>query len=321
MLDMRSLITARHKHRYANTYPWRKLNALLTIIFDVADYFGALTGSVFGRSQGSPTGQRALHYFRRIVHRRVADIELKDGFASSTDPRKTLLRLSSIYALKRLYPYVNNVYCLRFFDFLYLQYAECRQGLLGDRPIIEIVWNEPKLFEEVCCLPGSCIIVTLHNGFAHCTRAISFSEKNLAAVFLYPKHSREFYRTNKVNQPNDIEIIPVNRETLLTLTKVAKNNKAMICTPDAVCQETGKYEILSLGMFQLARYINVPLYFVDFCMDQNFVLRGFIKGPVDCSAGPVKAAEEFNSFCELISSRTLKIIDKRWDKDSNRRYR
>jgi hypothetical protein len=150
----------------------------------------------------------------------------------------------------------------------------------------------------------------LHNGFAHGTRALSYFKRNLVAVFAFPEHSAEFYKANKVNRPDDIEIIPVNREVLLKLAEVAKNNKAITCTPDAVNQESGRYDLLSLGMFQLARHANVPLYFVDFCMDDDCILRGFIRGPIDYSDGPLKAAEDFRSFCQSISGRVLTIMDK-----------
>jgi hypothetical protein len=314
MPDIRILVAVRQKHRYANTYPWRKLNSFLTGIFNTVDYFIAMAGLVFCQSQArSLSGHRTLHFFKRIVHRLVADLESHDGSVRSHDPRKTLLRLSSVGALRKLYPYAENIFGLKYLDFLYLQFADCQQGLFGDRPIVDVAWNQPELFEEVCCLQKSCVILILHNGFAHGIRALSYFKKNLVAVFYFPEYSADFYKANKVNRPNDIEIIPVDREVLLKFTKVAKNNKAMICAPDAGDQDTGHYDLLSLGMFQLARSVNVPLYFFDFCMDDDCILRGFIKGPVDYSAGAFEAAEDFRRFCQSISGRTLTIMDKGWE--------
>jgi hypothetical protein len=59
------------------------------------------------------------------------------------------------------------------------------------------------------------------------------------------------------------------------------------------------------------------LYFVDFFVDDDCILRGFINGPIDYSAGPVKAAEEFISFCQRISGRSPKIVKKGWDRISH----
>jgi hypothetical protein len=318
MPGIRSFIAARRKHRYGGTYPWQKLNTLLIGIFDAVDCFTALSGAVFVQSRAdSGFGRRTLHFFRRIVHRHVADLGLPDRGGPSNDIKESLLKVSSIRSLQRLYPHVENVFGLKYLDFLYWQFAECQQKLFGDRTIIDVTWNEPVLLEEVCCLQNSCIILVLHNGFAHGTRRISYSEKKLAAVVAFPEIGLEFFRENKVNRPEDIQIIPVNRETLLRLTKVAKENKAMICAPDAVNPQTGRCDLLSLGMFQLAQYTNVPLYFLDFRMDDDCILRGFIRGPVDYSAGPVKAAEEFISFCQFISGRSLRIMNKEWGRAPN----
>jgi hypothetical protein len=318
MPGIRSLVAARRNHRYGGTYPWRKLNTLLIGIFDAADYLMALSDAVFFQSRAdSVSGRRALHFFSRIVHRHVADLGLPDRGGLSNDIKERVLKVSSIKYLKKLYPHVDNMFGLKYLDFLYWRFAEFQQIIFGDRPIIDVTWNEPMLFEEMCCLQNSCVVLVLHNGFAHGPRAISYSEKKLAAVMAYPDQGLEFFRANKVNRPEDIEIIPVNRETLLTLTKVAKENKAMICAPDAVDPQTGRFDLLSLGMFQLAQYTNVPLYFVDFFVDDDCILRGFINGPIDYSAGPVKAAEEFISFCQRISGRSPKIVKKGWDRISH----
>ena len=313
MPDIRVLIAARRKHRYANTRLWRKLNALLTEVFDAVDLFIAWAGAPFTHSRvDSLADHRALDLFKRIVRRHVADLEVYDKLAFSNNFGETLLTFASIRALKKLYPLAENAFCLRYLDFLYGQIAVCRQKMFGDQPVVEIAWNEPRLFEEVCCLPNSCVILILHNGFAHGTRALSYSKKSLAAVTSFDPIV-EFYKKNGVNHPEDIEIIPVNCETLLTLTKVAQKNKAIICVPDVVNPKTGRHNLLSIGMFQLARYANVPLYFFDFCIDDDGILRGFIKGPIDYGAGPVRAAEEFISFCQSISGRTLTIIEKKYN--------
>lgn len=317
MPGIRSLIAARRNQRYGGTYPWRRLNTLLIGILDAADYFMALSGVVVFQSRAdSVSGSRALHFFSRIVHRHVADLGPPDRGGLSNDVKERLLKVSSIRYLKKLYPYVENMFGLKYMDFLHWRFAELQQILFGDRPIIDVTWNEPMLFEEVCGLQSSCVVLILHNGFAHGTREISYSGRKLAVVLGYPEHGLEFFRANKV-RPENIEVIPVNRETLLTLTKAAKENKAMLCAPDAANPQTGRFDLLSLGMFQLAQYTNVPLYFFDFRMDDDCTLRGFIKGPIDYSAGPVKAAKEFISFCQCISGRSLKIVNKGWSRISN----
>jgi hypothetical protein len=134
MPSIRILIALRQKHRYAKTYPWRKLNSFLTAILDTADCCIAMTDLVFCQFQArNLSGHRTLHFFRRIVHRHVADFSSQDGSAAPHDPRKTLLRLSSIGPLKKLYPYAENVFGLKYLDFLYWQFADCQQGLFGDR--------------------------------------------------------------------------------------------------------------------------------------------------------------------------------------------
>jgi hypothetical protein len=317
MPDMRVLIAARRQRRYAHTRPWGKLNAFLTYVFDAADLLIAVAGVPFVRPRLDKKSRRlALNLFKRVVRRHLADLEVRDRLALSDNFKETLLRFASVRALKKLYPLAENIYGLRYLDFLYYQIAKCRQEMFGDRPIVEVVWNEPKLFEDVCCLPNSCIILILHNGFVHGTRALSYSRKSLAAVTGFPDKIGRFYRMNKVKHPEDIEIISVNHDTLLTLTKVAKNNKAIICAPDVPNPKTGRLDFLSVGMFQLARYADVPLYFFDFRMDDDCTLRGFIKGPVDCSAGPSKTAEDFIGFCQSVSGRTFTIIDKSFGRAS-----
>ena len=274
MSVIRVLIATRRYHRYASTRLGRKF--------------------------------LAFHLFKRIVRRHMADLEAHDKSAFSNNFKETLPKVASIKALKKIYPLVENPYGLRYLDFVYWQIAECRQ----DPPILEIAWNEPRLFEEICCLPNSCVILILHNGFTHGARALSYSKKRLAAVNRLPDPIG-FYKRNKVSHPEDIEIVPVNSETLLTLTEVAKRNKAIICAPDAPNPKTGQYDLLSIGMFHFARHINLPLYFFDFYMDEDCVLRGFIKGPIDFGLGAVKAAEDFIRFCQSISGRNLTLIKAR----------
>jgi len=314
MLDIGGLVAARRRHPYANTRLWRQLNALLTGIFDNVDLLIFFAGAPFIHSRvDNARGLRALDLFRRVVRRHMADLAVHDKSAFSDNFGKTLSAFASIRALKKLHPLAEDMYGLRYLDFLYLQILACRRELSGERLIVEVTWNEPGLFEDVCRLPNSCIILILHSRFPHGTRALSYSRKRLAVVGAYPDRILQFYKENKINNPEDIEIIPVNRETLLTLTKVAQKNKAIICSPDLVNPKTGRLDLLSIGMFQLAKYANVPLYFFDFCIDDNCLLRGFIKGPVDCAAGPVKAAEEFVSFCQSISGRTLTIIESKYN--------
>ena len=150
------LIATRRQHRYASTRLGRKF--------------------------------LVLHLFKRIVRRHVADLEAHDKLAFSNNFKETLPRVASIKALKKIYPLAENTFGLRYLDFVYWQIAECRQ----DPPILEIAWNEPRLFEEICCLPNSCVILILHNGFTHGTRALSYSKKRLAAVIRFPDPIRDF---------------------------------------------------------------------------------------------------------------------------------
>ena len=237
----------------------------------------------------------------------MADLEASDKFALSNNFRETLSKVAAIAALKKLYPLAENVYSLRYLDFLYWQIAERRQ----EPPIVEISWNEPELFRKICDLPNSCVILALHNGFAHCARSLSYSKKRLASVIGFPDLILKFYKRNKVHHPEDIEIIPANSETLLKLTEVAKKNKAIICAPDVINPKTGRCDFLSLGMFYFAKYANLPVYFFDFYMDEDCMLRGFIHGPIDNALGPTKAAEDFIRFCRSVSGRAPTVVDKR----------
>jgi len=307
MRAIRVLIASRRTHRYANTLFWRKLNGLLTRLFDAYDSFAV------DRSGGDNlTGHQALYLFKRIVRRHVADLRVCDETALSDNFSETLLRISSIRALKNLYPLADNICDLRYFDFLFLQIAECQHDMFGDRPVVEITWNERGLFDEVCRLQNSCVILSLHNGFLHGTRALSYFKKGLAAVAHLPDDLLEFYKLSEVKHPEAIEFIPVNRDTLLALTKVAKRDKTIICAPDVFNPKTRRYDLITMGMFQFAKYANVPLYLFDFCIDDDCKLTGFIKGPIDCRQGSGKAAEEFISFCRSVSGRTLTIVNKGW---------
>jgi hypothetical protein len=239
----------------------------------------------------------------------MADLEVHDKLAFSDNLRKTLLRFASIGVLRRLYPLAENAFRLRYLDFLYLAVGQTRQYTTGHRPVVEIVWSEPRLFEEICALPSSGIVLLLHGGSLQGTRTLSYSRRNLAAVIREPERVLTSYKNSKVHNPEDIEIIPVNRETLLALTNVVKRNKVIICAPDIVLK--GQPGLLSLAMFQFAARVKVPLYFFDFSMDEDCTLRGFIKGPIDCGAGVVKAAEDFIGFCQSVSGRTLTIMERR----------
>jgi hypothetical protein len=189
MPGIRSLIAARRNQRYGGIYPWRRLNTLLIGILDAADYFMALSGVVVFQSRAdSVSGSRALHFFSRIVHRHVADLGLTAKGGLSNDIKERLLKVSSIGYLKKLYPHVENMFGLKYLDFLYWRFAELQQKLFGDRPIIDVTWNEPMPFEEMCRLQKSCVVLVLHNGFAHGPREISYYGRKLAAVLGYPEH-------------------------------------------------------------------------------------------------------------------------------------
>jgi hypothetical protein len=135
---------------------------------------------------------------------------------------------------------------------------------------------------------------------------VSLSEKKIATVIAYPDQILPTYQINKVRNPQDIEIVAKNRHALLTLTKIFKQNKAIICAPDCRFSETGSFDFLGLAMFKLAEYSRVPLYFVDYLIDQSGILHGFIKGPIENKAAE-SAAEDFLSFCRSVSSRDLSL--------------
>jgi hypothetical protein len=78
-----------------------------------------------------------------------------------------------------------------------------------------------------------------------------------------------------------------------------------MCTPDYRDPETS-YDFISLGMFKLAEYSGIPLYFVDYVIDESGILRGFIKGPIENKAAE-SAAEDFLSFCRSVSGRDLSL--------------
>ena len=194
--------------------------------------------------------------------------------------------------------------------------SDLRRSRIGQRHvalkrvgIADVVWHEPELFDEICNLPYSCIILVLHNGFVHGTRALSYSKKKLAAVIGDPETILDDYKDNKVNHPEEIEIIPANSETLLRLTEVAKANKAIICAPDVFNPKTERCDLLSSAMFRFVGYTHLPLYCFDFYMDDDCVLRGFIKGPLEFERGPAKAAEDFIRFCKSVSGRDLTLMN------------
>ena len=246
-----------------------------------------------------------LALFRIILRRRMAVLEAHDSLAFSDNFKATLSRIASSTVLRTLYPLVPNLYGLRYLDFIYWQVSQCLQ----DRPIADVVWHEPELFDEICSLPLSCIILVLHNGFVHGTRALSYSKKKLAAVIGDPETILDDYKDNKVNHPEEIEIIPANSETLLRLTEVAKANKAIICAPDVFNPKTERCDLLSSAMFRFVGYTHLPLYCFDFYMDDDCVLRGFIKGPLEFERGPAKAAEDFIRFCKSVSGRDLTLMN------------
>jgi hypothetical protein len=304
MPGVRAVIAARREHRYANTRPWIVFNSFLSSVFDTVDLSIALSRYPF--IQPRLAADRALYVFKRIIRRHLADVQVHDKCAISDHFRAMLLQFAVIKALRVLYPHCANMFNLRYLDFLYLQAAECIEESFNERPILDIIWNNQDLLKDMCSLSSACIILALHNGFAHTTRTLSLSEKKIATVIGFPDLMLTFYRLNKVRNPRNIEIVPVNRHTLLTLTKIAKQNKAIICAPDYVNPDTGNCDILSLAMFKLAEYTEVPLYFVDYLIDESAILRRFIKGPVENKAA-ANAAEDFLNFCRSVSGRDLSL--------------
>jgi hypothetical protein len=250
----------------------------------------------------------ALHEFKRIIRRHLADIQVYDRLAYSENFRSTFLQLSSIVGARMLYRYCENIFNLRYLDFVYLQAAMCVEELFNERPLLEIIWNDEGCFKEMCSTTKSCIIVVLHNGFTHTTRAISRSEKKMAQVAGFPDLILALFQSNKVRNPEGIQIVPVDRYTLLTLSRVAKENKAIISAADTINPRTQKCDYLGLGMFKLSEYTGAPIYFVDYALDKTGSLRGFIKGPIEVKAGAEKAAEDFLEFCGAISGRQLTIM-------------
>jgi len=242
----------------------------------------------------------------------LADLQVYDRLAYSENFRSTFLQLSATVGARMLYRYCENSFNLRYLDFLYLHAAMCVAGLVNELPYFEIIWNDENRFKEMCSTTKSCIIVVLHNGFFHTARAISMSEKKIAQVTGVPDQTLAHLQSHKVRNPEGIEIVPVDRNTLLTLSRVAKGNKAIICAPDALNPTTQNCDQLYLGMFKLSEYTGAPIYFVDYALDRTCSLRGFIKGPIEVKAGAAeKAAEDFLEFCGAISGRQKLTIMRR----------
>src|SRR5262249_7792403 len=147
---------------------------------------------------------------------------------------------AAVKALRVLHPHCPNVFQLRYLDFIYLQTAMGLHWPLNEIPILEISWNDQELLQEMRSPSSACIILTLHNGFTHTARALSLSERKIAAVSRFLL--LDTYQKNKVQNPHDIEIVFVNRHTLLKLTEIARQNKAIICTPDFPI--TGNFDYL-----------------------------------------------------------------------------
>jgi hypothetical protein len=308
MPGIKSAIAFRRAHRFSRTKPWIVLNSLLSAAFDTLDICKFFCGRCFIPPQLAT--EAALYEFKRIIRRHLADIQVYDRLACSENFRSTLLQLSAITGARMLYRYCTNSFNLRYLDFLYFQAAMCVEELGNERPLLEIIWTDDGLFKEMCSSTKSCIIVVLHIGFAHTARAISMSEKKMAYVGGVPDQLLALFQANKVRNPEAIEIVPVNRYTLLTLSRIAKENKAIISSPDVINPRTGNCDYLSLGMFKLSEYTGAPLYFFDYALDKTGSLRGFIKGPVEAKAGAEKAAEDFLEFCGAISGRQLTIMRK-----------
>jgi hypothetical protein len=301
MPGIRAVIARRRAHSRANTRPWIIINSFLSNVLDNLDLTLAL-----GRRPFIPprlAADNASYVFNWIVRRHLADIQVYDKCATSGNFRAALLQLAAIKAIRVLYPRCTNIYQLPYLDFIYFRAAQWVKV-----PILDITWNDQDLLKEMCSTSTARIILALHNGFAHTTRTVSLSETKIATVIGDPETILAFYQMNQVRNPQDIEIVPTDRHTLLTLTKITKQNKAIICAPDYINPVTGNCDILSLGMFKLAEYTEVPLYFVDYLIDESGVLRGFIKGPIDNKDGSESVAEDFLNFTRSISGRHLSII-------------
>jgi hypothetical protein len=307
---VRSVIAARRTHRYANAKPWKILNAAVGRVFDAVDLSLALGAVAVLRPLAA--GHRALHHFKRITRRRVADLLAEEkGAASAANFPATLLRLSGTRSLRVLYPRCINIYNLGYLDFVYLQAAPFAVDANGLKPMLDVTWNDPDRFALMCSGERACIILVPHTGFMHTTRAVSFTDKKIAQVVTNDDRAPILMEMNGVRNAGEIEVITVDQYILLNLSAMARTGRAIICAPDSVDLKTGRCDFLNLPMFTLAQYTGVPVYFVDYVTDERARLHGFIKGPVVIGAGEVEAAAQaFIDFCKSASGRRLTVVRK-----------
>jgi hypothetical protein len=305
MCDAKHTDRARSSHRFAHTRPLTISSALLRRVRDSTDRYLAV--GRFTVRQPQSRADSAKRAFNRILWRHLANAIVKDPGALSNNFHSTLLSLASVDSLRILYPHCANIFNLPYRDFVYHQAARCLKERSIEIPILDIAWNRHDLLMEVCTTSSACIILALHNGFAHTTRVISNYKRNIVAVAGFPELIFETYRDNRIANVGDIEIVPVNRYTLLKLAESAKQNRAIICAPDFVDLKTGRCDFISAAIFRLAEYAAIPIYFVDYAIDEAGLLRGVIGRPIAIPASAERVAEEFSRFCDSVSGRRLSV--------------
>jgi hypothetical protein len=253
-----------------------------------------------------PAGEAFNRALRRYMTESISDRErLLDG-----DFSEHFHRFSERAFLKRIHPYVFDMYNLPYRDFLYARIAGLVMESGQSVPQLKTAHSNPVCFREIADGRDACVVLALHTGFPHIVRLLASSGRSrITSILREPEFAESYFRTHGVPNPEEIRAVQADRNTLVKLESSAKDGHAICCNPDHINPATGKCDLISRAMFEFAARKRIPIYFFDYAVTDQGKLMVFSER-AERSDNVDDAMEQFARFCFHSSGRRVTAIEK-----------
>lgn len=222
-----------------------------------------------------------------------------------------LLHLSRHGALRIIYPFVFDLFNLRYRDFLYARVAEALVESGRPVPQLPATHKDADCFAEIVDCPDACVVLSLHTGFPHTVRLLSSSGRSgITSVVGSPEWAEVLFRNNDVPRFEQVRLVRADRQTLVNLISAAEDRHAICCHPDHIGPETGTCDLISRALFEFAARRKLQIYFLDYAVSRQGQLEVFSERATR-GADVDDAIRQFCAFCRRSSGRRVRLIGKR----------
>lgn len=246
--------------------------------------------------------------FDRTLKRYMTEFDFNRGSLLDGDFSEHFRCFSEKPLLRRIHPYVFDMFNLPYRDYLYARIADLLRDGGKSVPQLETVHRDQACFAEIVNRPSACVVLALHNGFPHVARLLSTAGRTrLTTMLTHPEQAVPFYRHHHVPHCEKVRVLQVDRNVLVRLNASVKDDHAICCLPDHINPETGKCDLISRAMFEFSARKGIQIYFLDFAVTDQGKLKVFSER-AERSANVDDAMEQFSQFCFHSSGRRVTAI-------------